>query len=203
MRSVTRFIEGDLKLKVNQNKSMVDRPWKLKFLGFSFYYNEKMGEYRIRVHQKSIARFKAKLKKLTGRSNGMGMDYRLIKLKQAIRGWINYFGIADMKTLAKNLDGWMRRRVRMVVWKTWKRVRTRFKNLQKLGLDKAKAWEFANTRKGYWRVSGSPILSITITNEALNRRGLESISAIFSKCYIQSNRRVPDGMHGGVIPITG
>ena len=181
MKGITRFIEGDLKLKVNRNKSTVDRPWKLKFLGFSFYYNANKGEYRIRVHQKSIARFKAKLKKLTGRSNGMGMDFRLKELKQAIQGWVNYFRIADMKSLVENLDGWLRRRVRMVVWKMWKRVRTRFKNLQKLGLDKAKAWEFANTRKGYWRVSGSPILSTTVTNKALGKRGLVSISAIYSK----------------------
>jgi RNA-directed DNA polymerase len=181
MKSITRFIEGDLKLKVNQQKSTVDRPWNLKFLGFSFYYNKNKGEYSIRVHQKSIAKFKAKLKMLTGRSNGMSMDRRLEKLKQAIRGWVNYFGIADMKTLVKNLDEWLRRRIRMDVWKTWKRVRTRFASLKKLGLDKQKAWEFANTRKGYWRIADSPILHRTLTNKVLEKRGLVSISAIYSK----------------------
>ena len=180
MRSITRFIEEDLRLKVNREKSAVDRPWKLKFLGFSFYYSASKGGYSIRVHQKPIIKFKAKLKTLTGRSNGMGMDRRLIKLKQSIQGWVNYFGIADMKTLAKNLDEWLRRRIRMVVWKTWKRTRTRFTNLQKLGLDKQKAWEFANTRKGYWRIADSPILHRTLTIKSLEKRGLVSISVLYS-----------------------
>jgi RNA-directed DNA polymerase len=181
MKNVTRFIEAELKLKVNQNKSAVDRPWNIKFLGFSFYYSEKKGEYGIVVHQKSVARFKAKLKKLTGRNNGMDMDFRLNKLRQAIQGWVNYFRIADMKTLTRAMDKWLRRRVRMVVWKSWKRVKTRYKSLLKLGLDKTEAWEFANTRKGYWRISGSPILGTTITNETLRKRGLASIFAIYSK----------------------
>jgi RNA-directed DNA polymerase len=181
MKSITRFIEGDLKLTVNQQKSTVDRPWKLKFLGFSFYYNANKSSYCIRVHPKSIVKFKAKLKKLTGRSNGMSMDLRLEKLKQSIQGWVNYFGLADMKTLAKGLDEWLRRRLRMVIWKTWKRVRTRFKCLQRLRLDKQKAWEYANTRKGYWRISSSPILHRTLTNEILSKRGLVSISVIYSK----------------------
>ena len=179
MKSITRFIEEDLKLKVNQEKSAVDRPWKLKFLGFSFY--DSKGEYRVRVHGKSIKKFKAKLKELTGRSKGISMDERLLKLKQAIIGWVNYFGIADMKTLLRNLDEWVRRRIRMVIWKSWKRVRTRFKNLQKLGLDKSKAWEYANTRKGYWRISGSPILGCTLTNKILEKRGLVSMYATYSK----------------------
>jgi len=181
MKSITRFIEVDLKLKVNQDKSTVDRAWKLKFLGFSFYYSSQKREYRVRVHPKPIKKFKAKLKELTGRSKGISMDIRLYKLKQAIQGWVNYFGIADIKTLAKNLDEWLRRRIRMVIWKTWKRVRTRFASLQKLGLDRQKAWEYANTRKGYWRISDSPILHRTLTNKILESRGLVSISGIYSK----------------------
>ena len=181
MKSITRFIEVDLKLKVNQKKSTVDRPWRLKFLGFSFYYSSKKQKYSIRVHEKSIRRFKAKLKTLTSRSNGMAMGDRLMKLYQAIQGWVNYFRLADMKTLANNLDQWLRRRIRMIVWKTWKRVRTRFESLQKLGLDKSKAWEYANTRKGYWRISDSPILHRTLTNKVLEKRGLVSISAIYLK----------------------
>ena len=151
----------------------------MKFLGFSFYYNRKKGEYSIRVHGKPIKKFMEKLKELTGRSNGLSMNMRLLKLKQCIHGWVNYFRIADMKTLAKKLDEWVRRRIRMVIWKTWKRVRTRFKSLQKLGLDKSKAWEYANTRKGYWRISNSPILQRTLTNNILEKRGLVSISAIY------------------------
>ena len=181
MKTITRFIEEDLRLKVNQQKSTVDRPWELKFLGFSFYYNKNRGEYSIRVHPKAVMKLKAKLKALTGRSNGMSMDERLLKLKQSIQGWVNYFGIADMKTLAGKLDEWTRRRLRMVIWKTWKRVRTRFSGLQKLGLDRQKAWEYANTRKGYWRIADSPILHRTLTNKTLEKRGLVSISAIYLK----------------------
>ena len=138
MKSITCFIEEDLKLKVNQKKSTVDRPWNVKFLGFTFYYNHKKCEYCIRVHAKPIKKFMTKLKELTGRNNGMNMDIRLLKLEQAIRGWVNYFRAADMKTLAKRLDEWVRRRIRMVIWKTWKRIRMRFISLQKLGLSNLK-----------------------------------------------------------------
>jgi len=182
MKSITNFIEGDLKLKVNQDKSAVDRPWKLKFLGFSFYFSKRKDEYRVRVHEKSIKKFKSKLRELTGRSNGMSMNTRLEKLKQAVSGWVNYFRIADMKTLTKELDGWLRRRVRMVIWKSWKRIKTKFDSLRKLGLDKQKAWEYANTRKGYWRTSDSPILHRTITNKILEKRGLIGISDTYTKC---------------------
>jgi len=169
MQSVTKFLEGKLKLKVNREKSAVDRPWKLKFLGFSFYRGKE--GIRIRVHRKSIERVKEKIRNITSRSNGMSMDTRLLKLKQLIRGWVNYFRIADMKSLAQSLDEWTRRRLRMCIWKQWKRVRTRFQNLMKLGLDRQKALEFANTRKGYWRIANSPILSVTITNERFQKRG--------------------------------
>ena len=169
MQSVTKFLEGKLKLRVNREKSAVDRPWKRKFLGFSFYRGKE--GVRIRVHKKSVERLKEKIRNITSRSNGMGMDVRLQKLKQLIKGWVNYFRIADMKSLARMLDEWTRRRLRMCIWKQWKKVRTRFQNLVKLGLDRQKAWEFANTRKGYWRIANSPILSQTITNERLQKRG--------------------------------
>jgi len=169
MQSVTKFLEGKLKLRVNREKSAVDRPWKRKFLGFSFYRGKE--GIRIRVHKKSIERVKEKIRQITSRSNGMSMDARLLKLKQLIKGWVNYFRIADMKSLARTLDEWTRRRLRMCIWKQWKKVRTRSQNLMKLGLDRQKAWEFANTRKGYWRTAKSPILSQTITNERLQKRG--------------------------------
>jgi len=174
MTSVTRFLEEELKLKVNREKSAVDRPWKLKFLGFSFYL--KKGEARIRVHPKSARKFKAKLKAVTGRSNAMSVNERITKLKQIITGWVNYFGIADMGKLAKELDEWLRRRIRMCYWKRWKRIRTRHDNLVRLGIDNHRAWEYANTRKGYWRISNSPILSRTLTNERLKKQGFPTIT---------------------------
>ena len=152
----------------------MDRPWRLKFLGFSFYQKE--GKTGIRIHQKSVRKFKQKLKKITGRSNGTSINQKMLKLKQCITGWVNYFAIADMASLTKSLDEWLRRRIRMCYWKQWKKIRTRLENLVKLGIDRAKAWEYANTRKGYWRISNSPILSRSITNEYLRKLGLQSIS---------------------------
>lgn len=178
MKSVTRFIEEKLKLKVNKEKSTVDRPWKLKFLGFSFYRAK--GEYRMRVHQKPISKFKAKLKELTSRSNTMSMEYRFMKLKQVIVGWVNYFAIADIKSILKTLDEWLRRRIRMCFWKQWKMIKTKHDNLVRLGSINSKAWQYANTRKSYWRISSSPILSKTLTNKYLKNIGLVSIYETYS-----------------------
>ncbi|MBW9147360.1 group II intron reverse transcriptase/maturase, partial [Clostridium sp. CM027] len=177
MKSITRFIEEKLKLRVNKEKSTVDRPWKLKFLGFSFYRAK--GEYRMRVPQKPIIKFKAKLKELTSRSNAMSMKYRFMKLKQVIVGWINYFAIADIKSILKTLDEWLRRRIRMCFWKQWKKIKTKYGNLVKLGIPNNKALQYANTRKGYWRTSNSPILNKTLTNKYLKNIGLVSISETY------------------------
>jgi len=177
MESITRFIEEKLKLKVNKEKSAVDRPWKLKFLGFSFYRAK--GEYRMRIPQKPISKFKAKLKELTSRSNAMSMDYRFMKLRQVIVGWVNYFAIADIKNILKTLDEWLRRRIRMCFWKQWKKIKTKYGNLVKLGLNNNKSWQYANTRKSYWRTSNSPILSKTLTNKYLKNLGLVSISETY------------------------
>ena len=174
MASITRFLEEELRLRINKEKSAVDRPWKLKFLGFSFY--RKKGETRIRVHPKSVIKLKAKLKAVTGISNAMGVNERITKLKQIITGWVNYFGIADMGSLVKELDEWLRRRIRMCYWKRWKKIKTRHDNLVKLGIDNYKAWEYANTRKGYWRISNSPILNRTLTNERLKKQGFPTIT---------------------------
>ena len=178
MTSITKFIEEKLRLQVNKTKSSVDRPWKLKFLGFSFYF--KKGGTGIRVHPKSVVKLKQKLKEITGRSNAKSMGQRMLELKQAITGLVNYFSIAEMGRLAKSLDEWLRRRIRMCLWKQWKRVKTRLGNLIRLGTGKSKAWEYANTRKGYWRISNSPILAKTLTNEYLKKLGLTTISERYS-----------------------
>jgi group II intron reverse transcriptase/maturase len=178
MASVTRFLEEELKLKVNKEKSAVDRPWKLKFLGFSFYH--KKGGLGIRVHPKPVKKFRQKLKELTGRSNAMNVEERRDKLRQCIVGWVNYFGMADMKATAKSLDEWLRRRIRMCFWKQWKKISTKHENLVKFGLESRKAWEFANTRKSYWHTANSPILSRTLTNEYLRKIGFITISERYS-----------------------
>jgi group II intron reverse transcriptase/maturase len=178
MESITNFLENKLKLKVNRDKSAIDRPWRRKFLGFSFY-THKSG-IGIRVHPKAVKRFKDKVREITSRSNGRSMDYRIEKLRQLITGWVNYFGIADMKELARDLDKWIRRRIRMCFWKQWKKIKTKHDNLVKLGMKDNEAWKFANTRKGYWRISNSQILNKTLTKEYLEKLGLASLAQRYS-----------------------
>lgn len=164
------FIEKKLFLKVNMEKTLVAHITKIKFLGYSFYINNK-GEGRLGLHEKSASRMRAQIKALTSRSNGWGNVRRKEALRRYIIGWVNYFKLADMKKLLERVDMWYRRRLRMVIWKQWKRVRTRFRNLIKLGVNRHKAREFANTRKGYWRIAKSHVLSTTITNARLNQAG--------------------------------
>jgi len=173
MASIKDLLENKLKLKINQNKSAVDLVTRRKFLGLSFYIRK--GQCRIRIHEKSYKRFKDRIRELTNRNSGISMEYRLRKLNDYTTGWINYFAIADAKTRIRDLEGWIRRRIRACIWKQWKKIKTRGRNLIKLGLPKWKAWEFANTRKGYWRISNSPILASTITNDYLENLGYRSI----------------------------
>lgn len=173
MESITQYIEKVLKLKVNQNKSAVDRPSRRKFLGLSFYVMK--GKARNFIHKKPLARFKEKVKVITSRSNGMSMGMRQERLNWLITGWMNYFHIADMEKVAKELDLWIRRRVRMCYWKQWKKIRAKYENLMKLGAQRRKAWEYANTRKGYWTIANSPILATTLTNEYLEKQGFVSL----------------------------
>ena len=177
MDSITRIIENELKLKVNKDKSAVDIVSKRKFLGFSFYFVK--GVAKIRIHEKSIKRFKEKVKSITNRNRGISMDLRLLKLNDSIKGWINYFGIANAKRKLLELDKWIRRRLRACIWKQWKKIRTRHRNLVKLGIDNWKAWEYANTRKGHWKISGSPILSKSLHNKYLESIGFVSLTQTY------------------------
>jgi RNA-directed DNA polymerase len=178
MKSITRYLEEVLKLRVNRVKSAVDKPSKRKFLGFSFYH--KKGEVRNFIPRKPIAKLKVKVKEITSRSNGRSMDWRKRKLNYLLTGWCNYFRIADMKTLAETLDAWIRRRIRMCYWKQWKTLSTKWAELVKLGIQKHKAWEFANTRKGCWRISNSHILATSLTNNYLEEQGFRSLTACLS-----------------------
>ena len=114
---------------------------------------------------------KARIRELTSRSNGLGNVRRKEELHQYITGWTNYFKLADMKKLLEKIDEWYRRRLRMVIWKQWKRIVTKGRNLIKLGVEKSLAWKWANTRKSYWRVSNSVILATTITKNRLKQAG--------------------------------
>ena len=179
LTNILPFIEQKLLLRVNREKTVVDEAKRIKFLGFSFY--SRKGQTKVRIHPKSISKMKAKVKELTSRSNGMGNDDRAMKLKRYITGWVNYFKIADMKKLLQTTDEWMRSRIRMIFWKQWKRVRTRFDRLKSLGIHDQKAWEYANTRKGYWRTSNSPILATSLNNTTIKNLGF----LFFSDYYRQ------------------
>lgn len=179
MKTVRKFLENELRLKVNEEKSAVACPVKRKFLGYSFY--NKKETYRLRVHPKSLNHLKDKIRKVTNRNVSMNFETRLKKLIEKTRGWVNYFKLADMTSILRDVDGWIRRRLRACIWKTWKKIRTRFTNLSKLGIDRNKAWEFANTRKGHWRISNSPIMSRAITNVRLEKRGYVSMTTMYKK----------------------
>jgi len=173
MESCKRYLEGKLKLKVNTEKSRVGSPLKLKFLGFSLYKMRKTG---IRVHEKPMRKFKERVRQITSRKRGRAISLVLHELKLYTTGWINYYGIADMQRKVQTLTEWMRRRIRMYIWKQWKKISARFTNLKTLGIPKGKAWEWANTRKGYWRIANSFILSRTLTNEYLVTLGYDDMA---------------------------
>lgn len=181
MENLVPYIEEKLFLRVNREKSTVAYIKNVKFLGYSFYVKR---ECRLRIHLKSVEKMRSKIRELTSRSNGWGNARRKEALKQYITGWVNYFKLADMKTLMIETDEWYRRRLRMVFWKQWKRVRTRLANLTKLGIARSKAWEYANTRKGYWHIANSWILSTSVTNDRLKQAGY----VFLTDCYLNARK---------------
>jgi group II intron reverse transcriptase/maturase len=181
MKTATDFLENKLRLTVNQMKSEVGNPSKLKFLGFSLGKGAD-GAY-IRVSPASAKRLKDKIRRITKRNRGISLACMLKELKRALIGWINYFGVAECKRLCATTDGWLRRRIRQIIWKRWKRQRTKVKRLRGFGLDTRKAREWGLTKKSYWRVANSPILKTTLTNSHLEKLGVFSMLTYYTeKC---------------------
>lgn len=176
MTSVTKFIEEKLGLKVNAQKSKVDRPNSLKYLGYGFYFDSRARLYKAKPHATSITKLTAKIKKLTSRRWGVSMAYRILKLNQLIRGWVQYFKLGSMKSICQKIDEHMRFRLRMCIWKQWKKVGTKYRALIKLGIPKGRAWEWANSRKGYARVARSFIMCRAVKNDILKKKGLIFLS---------------------------
>ena len=176
MASITKFIENKLKLKVNATKTKVCRPSKLKYLGFGFY---KLKQWECTPHKDSKKKLQRTLKRLTNRSKSISLDKRFEELNWTIRGWVNYFRIAKMKKFLKETDEHLRARIRMIIWKQWKKPKTQIKNLVKCGYSVDDARGLAYCRKGYMFISHSKILQNAITkeglqnpNKKLGRRGL-------------------------------
>ena len=177
MKNMIPYITGKLFLKVNLEKTTVAHISKVKYLGYGFYRYK--GKCRLRVHPKSIARMQKKLKELTVRGNRWSNDERKEKLKEYVRGWVNYFRLADMRQLMGRTDEWLRRRIRAVIWKQWKKVRTRYRMLRKLHVEEWKVYEMANCRKGPWRAA--QMLNAVITKERLARAGYISMLDQYQK----------------------
>lgn len=173
MKNIVTFIENKLHLKVNASKTHVCKPNNLKYLGFTFYKDYKNGEvWKAKPHDDSVLKFKRKLKKLTCRSWSVDLTYRIKKLNEVIRGWINYYRQSSMTRCLKKIGQWLRVRIRMIIWKQWKNPKTREQALLKLGYSQRDAYSQSNTRKSYYRVAVSWILAKAITNERLKKRGL-------------------------------
>lgn len=188
MKGMTEFIETKLKLKVNKSKSKVDSYKTIKFLGFGFYYNPRHKQVRVRVHPKSIIRLKDKLRKLTLRSWSVNMNYRLFKLKQLIIGWTNYYKIADMKSYLRGIDHFIRRRLRVCIWKAWKTASKRYKGILNLvrlfNLNQKSNRQLraiANSGDRYCHLA-STVLNSVIPNKALEIKGLISMEKYYNYC---------------------
>ena len=173
MEGCIKFLEGKLKLKVNRKKSTTGSPTKLKFLGFSLYrWKERSG---IRIHEKALKRFKERLKAITSRKRGGTIEQILAEITRLMNGWLGYYRIGDMRKYLQRISEWLRRRIRQIYWKRWKKVRTRYENLIKLGVSRDKAWQWANTRKGYWCIAGSWILTTTLNNRYFEMNGFPNL----------------------------
>ena len=174
MRNLTRFIEEKLGLKVNMTKSKVGRPQGLKYLGFGFYFDSHAHGYKVKPHAKSVEKFKVRMKQLTRRNWGVSNSYKVEKLNQLIKGWINYFRIGEMKWICKDMDAKIRRRLRMCIWVHWKTPENRAKNLMKLGMYRQKAYAIAYSGSRVARLSEGA-LNYVITNQRLTTFGLVSM----------------------------
>ena len=170
MAHILPFIENKLKLRVNKEKTKVAYIGCVKFFGYGFYPN-KGSNIKFKVHCKSIEKMKNRVREITSRSKGISYEILKRNLNQYVRGWVNYFKHADMKRLLESKDAWLRRRLRMFIWKRCKKILTRYLLLKQLGYNHQNALKYANTRKGYWAVAGSQILKCSITDNLLRKAG--------------------------------
>ena len=165
--SITRYIEGKLFLKVNGEKTSVSHISQVKYLGYGFYRYK--GECRLKAHKKSIAKMKERLRAITNRSRAISNEERPRILGRYVKGWVNYFKLADMKKMLQVTDEWLRRKIRAIYWKQWKKIRTRYKMIRRYNLPDWNVHELANCRKGTWRAA--LMLNQILTNKEIVRQG--------------------------------
>jgi group II intron reverse transcriptase/maturase len=177
--SVCGVIERRLKLKVNREKSSIRHAAQATLLGFGFLLTGP--QVKIQVAPKAIKRLKDQLRILTGRSWRVSMDYRIGRLNRFTTGWMAYFWLADAEPVFRSLDGWLRRRLRQVRWKEWKTTAAKRHNLRIRGISESNARKWGGSSKGYWRVSGSKILQVSLPNSYWNRLGLKTLSQTWQR----------------------
>lgn len=188
LANIKPFIEKKLFLKLNEEKTKIRHigSTDVKFLGFGFY-ETKEGEVKARPHQKSKDKCVKRLKEITTRSRGQSLETFRKQLSEFVRGWVNYFLRSDMTKFVRKTDEWLRRRIRQIYWKQWKKVGTKYSALKKLGLSPSKAWQYANTRKSHWHIANSWILSKTLTNRFLREKGWVCLGDVYKMrshgCY--------------------
>lgn len=188
MESITTFITKKLGLKVNLEKSKIARPNQIKYLGFGFYKKINQNKWRPKPHIKSVQKFKTKLRDILVRSKSISLDERLLKLKRLIYGWVNYFRIADMSVLlSKEIDPNIRRKLRVIIWKQWKKIKKRYTCLRKLGISHRDAYVTANSRKGYYHIAHTRVIETAISKERLNKRGLVNSLDHYLKVHTITN----------------
>lgn len=173
MASVTRYLEQQLKLKVNRVKSAVDRPWKRTFLGYSLTFHHKS---RLKVADKTVGRLKAALRQVFRRGRGRNLKRVIEELNPKLRGWINYFRLAEVRGIFKDLDGWIRRKLRTILWRQWKRTYTRVRKLMQRGLTEQVAWKSARNGRGPWWNAGAPHMNKAFQKSFFTNLGLVSLS---------------------------
>jgi RNA-directed DNA polymerase len=173
MASISTFITTKLKLKVNQQKSAVARPWERKFLGFSFTWNR---EPKRRIAPKAVLRFKERVRELTSRTRGVSIERMAEELAQYLRGWLGYFGKCQTPSVLQGLEEWTRRRLRSVIWKQWKRGTVRFAELRKRGVGKDLAAQTAGSAHGPWRLANSPALAMALPNAYFDSLGIPRLT---------------------------
>ena len=177
LSSIIPFIEKKLFLKVNREKTSVAHISKVKYLGYGFYRYK--GKCRFKVHKKSLAKMKNRLRAITNRSKAISNEERPLILKRFVKGWVNYFKLADMKNLLMKMDEWLRRRIRAIYWKQWKKVKTRCRMIRQYNLPDWKVHELANCRKGIWRAA--LMLNQILTNKEIARQGYISLTSYYEQ----------------------
>ena len=187
MGSITTFITRKLGLKVNVEKSKIARPNNIKYLGFGFYKKISQEVWRPKPHIKSTQKFKYSIKQILKRSWSISLTNRLLKLKQLIYGWVNYFRIADMKVLLEKTDYWIRHKIRVIIWKQWKKIKKRYTSLRKLGITHRDAYVTSNSRKGYYHIAHTRVIEKAISKKRLNKRGLVNTLDHYLKVHTITN----------------